>query len=80
MDSETKLQRWERHAEWPLAVAAILVLFSRQVLAQPQGREGHIVWAVDWAIWGLFVVNTRAHMRSCATRSGAGRATGKGEQ
>jgi len=59
MDSETKLQRWERYAEWPLAVAAVLflVLFSRQVLVQPQGREGHIVWAVDWAIWGLFVVD-----------------------
>jgi voltage-gated potassium channel len=59
MDSETKLQRWERHVEWPLAVAAVLflVLFSRQVLAQPQGREGHIVWAIDWAIWGLFVVD-----------------------
>ena len=56
---ETKLQRWERYAEWPLAVAAVLflVLFSRQVLVQPQGREGHIVWAVDWAIWGLFVVD-----------------------
>src|ERR1700729_708681 len=59
MDSETKLQRWERHSEWPLAVAAVLflVLFSRQVFVQPQGREGHIVWAVDWAIWGLFVVD-----------------------
>jgi voltage-gated potassium channel len=59
MDTETKLQRWERHAEWPLAAAAVLflVLFSRQVLAQPQGREGHIVWAIDWAIWGLFVVD-----------------------
>jgi voltage-gated potassium channel len=59
MDTETKLQRWERHAEWPLAVAAVLflVLFSRQVLVQPQGREAHIVWAVDWAIWGLFVVD-----------------------
>jgi voltage-gated potassium channel len=59
MDSETKLQRWERHAEWPLAVAAVLflVLFSRQVLVQPQGREGHIVCAIDWAIWGLFVVD-----------------------
>ena len=59
MDTDTKLQRWERHAEWPLAVAAVLflVLFSRQVLAQPSGSEGHIVWAVDWAIWGLFVVD-----------------------
>jgi voltage-gated potassium channel len=59
MDTETKLQRWERHAEWPLAAAAVLflVLFSRQVLAQPQGREAHIVWAVNWAIWGLFVLD-----------------------
>src|ERR1700735_2786978 len=59
MDTETKLQRWERHAEWPLAVAAILflVLFSRQVLVEPQGREAHIVWAVDWVIWGLFVLD-----------------------
>jgi len=56
---ETKLQRWERHSEWPLAAAAVLflVLFSRQVLVQPQGREGHIIWAVNWAIWGLFVVD-----------------------
>ena len=59
MDTETKLQRWERHAEWPLAAAALLflVLFSRQVLAQPQGPEAHIVWAVNWAIWGLFLVD-----------------------
>jgi voltage-gated potassium channel len=59
MDSETRLQRWERHAEWPLAAAAVLflVLFSRQVLAQPQGREAHIVWAVNWAVWGLFVLD-----------------------
>ena len=59
MDTDTNLHRWERRAEWPLAVAAVLflVLFSRQVLAQPQGREAHIVWAVDWAIWGLFVVD-----------------------
>jgi voltage-gated potassium channel len=59
MDSETKLQRWERHSEWPLAAAAVLflVLFSRQVLVEPHGREGHIVWVIDWVIWGLFVVD-----------------------
>ena len=53
------LQRWERYSEWPLAAAAVvfLVLFSRQVLVQPQGHEAHIVWAVDWAIWGLFVLD-----------------------
>jgi voltage-gated potassium channel len=59
MNTETKLQRWERYAEWPLAVAALLFLglFSVQVLAQPQGREAHVVWAVDWATWVLFVLD-----------------------
>src|ERR1700749_2359217 len=59
MDTETKLQRWERYSEWPLAAAALLffVLFSRQVLVEPHGREAHIVWAVNWAIWGLFVLD-----------------------
>ena len=59
MDTETKLQRWERYSEWPLAAAALLflILFSRQVLVEPQGREAHIVWAVNWAIWGLFVLD-----------------------
>ena len=59
MDTETKLQRWERYSEWPLAGAAVLflALFSRQVLVEPHGREAHIVWAVNWAIWGLFVLD-----------------------
>jgi voltage-gated potassium channel len=59
MNSDTRLQRWERYSEWPLAVAAILflVLFSRQVLDEPHGPEAHIVWAVNWAIWGLFVLD-----------------------
>jgi voltage-gated potassium channel len=59
MDSETRLQRWERRSEWPLAIAAVvfLVLFSRQVIAEPRGREGHLLWAIDWAIWSLFVVD-----------------------
>jgi voltage-gated potassium channel len=59
MDSETRLQRFERHAEWPLAVAAVvfLVLFSRQVLVQPHGHEAHIIWAINWAIWGLFFLD-----------------------
>jgi voltage-gated potassium channel len=59
MDSENRLQRWERHAEWPLAVAAVvfLVLFSRQVLVEPRGHEARIIWAVNWAIWGLFFLD-----------------------
>jgi voltage-gated potassium channel len=59
MDTDTRLQRFERYTEWPLAVAAVLflVLFSRQVLAEPHGREAHIVWAVNWVIWSLFFVD-----------------------
>jgi voltage-gated potassium channel len=59
MDTETRLQRFERYTEWPLAAAAVifLVLFSRQVLAEPHGREAHIVWAINWVIWGLFFLD-----------------------
>jgi voltage-gated potassium channel len=59
MNTEVKLQRWERHAEWPLAAAALLFLglFSEQVLARPQGHEAHVLWIVRWAIWGLFVLD-----------------------
>src|SRR6201746_1292726 len=59
MRTESNLQRWERHAEWPLAVAAVvfLVLFTRQVLLAPHGREAHLVWAINWAIWGLFFLD-----------------------
>ena len=59
MDIQTNLQRWERRSEWPLAAAAVIFLglFSVQVLVQPHGREAHVLWAVDWAIWGLFVLD-----------------------
>jgi voltage-gated potassium channel len=59
METETRLQRFERYTEWPLAAAAVifLVLFSRQVLAEPHGREAHIVWAINWVIWGLFFLD-----------------------
>jgi len=59
MNIQTNLQRWERRSEWPLAVAALLFLglFSVQVLVQPRGREAHVLWAVDWAIWGSFVLD-----------------------
>ena len=56
---QTNLQRWERHSEWPLAAAALifLVLFSVEGLARPQGREAHVLWLVDWIIWGVFILD-----------------------
>jgi voltage-gated potassium channel len=70
MNTPTKLQRWERYAEWPLAVAALLFLglFSVQVLAQPHGREAHVLWAIDWAIWSLFVLDYVVRLCLAANR------------
>jgi voltage-gated potassium channel len=70
MNTRTNLQRWERHAEWPLAAAALLFLgvFSVQVLARPQGREAHILWAVDWTIWGVFILDYVARLCLASNR------------
>jgi voltage-gated potassium channel len=70
MNIQTNLQRWERRSEWPLAVAALLFLgiFSVQVLVQPHGREAHVLWAVDWAIWGLFVLDYGVRLSLASNR------------
>lgn len=66
MRTEAKLQRWDRLAEWPLAIAAFcfLVIFSVQVLVQPQGFTARVLWATDWSIWGLFMADyvVRLHL------------------
>jgi voltage-gated potassium channel len=64
METQTKLQRWERHSEWPLAAAALVFLgvFTAEVLARPQGREAHVLWLVSWITWGLFIVDYVARL------------------
>jgi voltage-gated potassium channel len=59
MTTQSNLQRWERHAEWPLAIAALLFLgvYSVLVLVRPHGREAHVLWVVSWIVWGLFIVD-----------------------
>jgi voltage-gated potassium channel len=71
MSAHTNLQRWERHAEWPLAAAALLflVLYSVQVLARPHRHEAHVLWASTWIIWGLFILDYVARLCLASDRS-----------
>jgi voltage-gated potassium channel len=70
MDSQTKLQRWERHSEWPLAAAALVFLgvFTVEVLGEPHGHEAHMLWLVSWITWGLFIVDYVARLCLAADR------------
>jgi voltage-gated potassium channel len=54
MSSLSRLQRWERSAEWPLAGVAVVFLaaFSVQVLAQPHGFTSRLL---DWIMVVLYV-------------------------
>jgi voltage-gated potassium channel len=63
MNSQTNLQRWERHTEWPLAAAALVFLgiFSVHVLVLPHRREP-VMWAATWIIWGFFIVDYIARL------------------
>jgi len=54
MNSLSRLQRWERDAEWPLADVAVafLCVVSVQVLAQPHGFTSRLL---EWTMWVLYV-------------------------
>jgi len=55
MTTQTRLERFERRTEWPLAAVAIafLALYSVQVLMQPRGQTAR---ALDVALLGLYFV------------------------
>ncbi len=54
ISSLSRLQRWERSAEWPLASVAVvfLIAVSIQVLAQPHGFISRLL---DWLMVALYV-------------------------
>ena len=56
---EPRLQRWEKRTEWPLAIVAVtfLVLFSVQVLANPQGRADSALETILYATWAIFAID-----------------------
>jgi voltage-gated potassium channel len=55
MTTQTRLERFERRTEWPLAAVAIafLGLYSVQVLMQPRGETAR---ALDVALLGLYFI------------------------
>ncbi|UQX09906.1 potassium channel family protein [Candidatus Mycobacterium methanotrophicum] len=70
MSTQTNLRRWERRSEWPLAAAALIFLgvYSVKVLAQPHGGEAHVLRAVMWIIWSLFILDYVARLRLACNR------------
>ncbi|BBX07906.1 potassium channel family protein [Mycolicibacterium aichiense] len=63
-EPESRLQRWENLAEWPLAACAavFLALFSVKVLAQPHGVNKHIVHGLLFVLYLPFVVDYVARL------------------
>lgn len=60
MSAETRLDRWERHAEWPLTAAALVFLgaYSWPILVPSlPSNVREVLGLAAWAAWGLFLVD-----------------------
>ena len=58
-DDSSRLQRWERRAEWPLAIVAVIFLaaYSIKVLTEPQGTVDTALIALMWITYAAFLVD-----------------------
>lgn len=63
-EPESRQQRWEGIAEWPLAACAavFLVLFSVKVLGQPQGLNKHVIHGLLFVLYLPFLVDYVARL------------------
>jgi voltage-gated potassium channel len=63
-DDLARLQRWEKHTEWPLAAVAtvFLAVYSVQVLANPQGRADTALETVLLITWAIFAMDYLARL------------------
>jgi voltage-gated potassium channel len=61
---QTRLQRFERRTEWPLAAAALMFLglYTVQVLTQPHGVYAGVVRWTMFATYLVFVVDYAARL------------------
>lgn len=67
----TRLQRWERRAEWPLAIIAVvfLAVYSIRVLAETQGKVDTAISVILWVTYAAFVIDYVVRL-SMATERG----------
>ena len=58
-EDDTRLQRWERRLEWPLAIFAVIFLaaYSIRVLAETQGRLDTVISVILWITYAAFAVD-----------------------
>lgn len=58
-EDDSRLQRWERQAEWPLAILAVtfLAAYSIRVLAETQGRLDTAITVILWITYAAFAVD-----------------------
>jgi voltage-gated potassium channel len=71
MEIPIELEQWERRAEWPLAVLALvfLAVYSVEVLARPGGYEAQALLGATWVIWGVFALDYVVRLRLAPDRS-----------
>lgn len=77
IDEEPRVHRWERRAEWPLAgVATIfLIVYSIQVLADPQGRTSDVLEVILAVTYVLFVIDYLVRLGSPTIAPGGSSST-----
>jgi voltage-gated potassium channel len=68
--TESRLTRWERRSEWPLAVISLMFLaaLSVQVLARPEGRARDVLDIGLVAVWGIFLFDYLVRLRLATAR------------
>lgn len=59
MTTQQRLDKWERHAEWPLAAVALsfLAAYSIEVLMQPTGTLQRVVSLATFLTWLVFTID-----------------------
>ncbi|MFN8070264.1 MAG: ion channel [Mycobacterium sp.] len=68
--TESQLQHWESRVEWPLAACAVafLVLYSVQVLGEPQGPAGQAVSVALDLLYVPFVIDYLVRLKLAENR------------